>query len=184
MTIPLQCSRYLMRSTTNFLFPRRMPKSISNFPKIVLANNNPNWVNVLEAEIFLPSSETPTSQQLSQLIDLLTKAFRKLAANLTSATNFVPSINKNLDARYFWWHGFWETQQLSFLMLTPFLHKSGTVQHVYCRDKLHNNLSNRSHTKLCYDSRLGVKLEKKPYIGFTQENSMGFLITMYPTYIC
>ena len=78
-----------------------MPKSISNFPKIVLANNNPNWVNVLEAEIFLPPSETPTSQQLSQLIDFLTKAFRKLAADLTSATNFVPSINKNLDARYF-----------------------------------------------------------------------------------
>jgi len=71
-----------------------MPKSISNSPKIVLANNDPNWVNALEAEILLPPLETPTSQQLSQLIDLLTKALRKLAANLTSATNFVPFITR------------------------------------------------------------------------------------------
>ena len=68
-------------------------------------------------------------------------------------------------------------------MLTLFLYKPGIVQHGYCKDKLHNDLSNRSHKKLYYDLRLGIKSEKKPYIGFTQENSMRFLSTMYPTYI-
>jgi len=59
-----------------------MPKSVSKSPKIILASDNSNWINILEAEKPLLPSEPAMSQQPLQLIDLLTEALRKLAANL------------------------------------------------------------------------------------------------------
>lgn len=79
-----------MESTIIFLFFRRISKSVSKSSNIVLANNNLNWVDVVEEEKPFPSLETATFQQLSQLINLLAKALGKFTAN--STTNSVPSI--------------------------------------------------------------------------------------------
>jgi len=94
MVILPQCSRHLIGSTSTYLSLRRIFKSISKSPKIVLANNNSNWVDIPEAEKPLLLSETAISQQPSQLIDLLAKTLRKLAANLTPTINPPFSIAK------------------------------------------------------------------------------------------
>jgi len=42
-----------MESIQICLFFKKMLKSVLTFPKIILANNNLNWVNILEAEKLL-----------------------------------------------------------------------------------------------------------------------------------
>jgi len=81
-----------MESTITYLFFRRISKSVSKSPKIILANNNLNWIDVPEEEKSLPSLETATFQQLSQLINFLAKALGKFTANLISTTNSIPFI--------------------------------------------------------------------------------------------
>jgi len=71
-----------------------MPQSTPNTLKIILANNNFNWVNALKAEKSLPPSKNTTFYQSPQSTKLLTKVLSKLVANLTSAMNFTPFITR------------------------------------------------------------------------------------------
>jgi len=71
-----------------------MLQSTPNTPKIILANNNFNWVNALKAEKSLPPSKNTTFYQPPQSTDLLTKILSKLVANLTSTINSTPFITR------------------------------------------------------------------------------------------
>jgi len=83
-----------MRSTPISQSPKKISKSIPNTPKIILANNNSNWVNAPEAKNFLPLLKTTVFQQIPQSTNLLAKILEKLAANLTPAMNPTPFITR------------------------------------------------------------------------------------------
>ena len=87
MSISLQYSRCLIVLTSICLFLGKIPKSTSRFLNIITANDNTNWVNVLEKEKHLPFLEVTMIQQPLQSINFLAKTLRKLTANLTSITN-------------------------------------------------------------------------------------------------
>jgi len=51
-----------MELAPTYLPPKRIPKSISKSPEIVLTNNNPNWIDIPKAEKPLPSLKTAMFQ--------------------------------------------------------------------------------------------------------------------------
>ena len=58
MAILLQYSKCLMELAPTYLPPKRIPKSMSKSPEIVLTNNDSNWIDIPEAEKLLPSLKT------------------------------------------------------------------------------------------------------------------------------
>ena len=50
LAILFHCSRYLMKTTPICLSSQRILKSVSKLSKIILANDSPNWVDILETK--------------------------------------------------------------------------------------------------------------------------------------
>ena len=140
-----------MESIIIYLFLRRIFKSVSKSPRIVLANNNLNWVDVPEEEKPLPPLETATFQQLSQLINLLAEALGKFTANLTSTTNSVPSIARTQMLNTF--DSINSEKINSFLFQYQLYFCANPVQFIIYVVKVNfvMNLSNRSHIELVWD---------------------------------
>jgi len=75
LAILFYCSKHLIGTILTHLFPQRIPKSVSKSPEVIPADDNSNWVNMLEIEQTLSpnccGNHLSQRQMITQAVNLL-----------------------------------------------------------------------------------------------------------------
>ena len=136
-----------MELTLIYLFFQIISKSALKLLKIISANNDSNWINILETEkpLFPSTCHSPTTL-------LVYKPPSQNLWETHSQPDFhnkpYTSCSKNLNIQHLWQYRSRKIKQLFIPVLTLLSCKFCIVYYRYCKDKLCNDLFNKSHSRL------------------------------------